>query len=248
MIPSPVEVEAPLRLGLRLVGALNAATPGVHEREGVGRQAVSQYKLRTATCSQRWPWSPWCCGSRSYRWPLPPKTGQGPVAARGTVGGAHGKRPCRIPGSSRACARPRRCASAYLLPCAHGGCSYPCRSSRRLIRELRSVVRSEAFDGVPDVGQEFHRCRGHIDRTLALESVDPSMRVALSLNRIRYRAPPAEAIFLGPARSTKTRCRGGHPRGCRRRHRRAPTLRLHAPTAGKQGPRQLDVMLPGRLA
>ena len=38
MIPPPVEEEAPLRLGLRLVGALNAAKPGMHEYEGVSRR------------------------------------------------------------------------------------------------------------------------------------------------------------------------------------------------------------------
>ena len=38
MVPSSVEVEVPLRLGLRLVGTLNAAEPGLHEREGVGRR------------------------------------------------------------------------------------------------------------------------------------------------------------------------------------------------------------------
>ena len=33
------------------------------------------------------------------------------------------------------------------------------------------------------------------------------MRVASILNRIRYRAPPADASFLRPAKSTKTRYR-----------------------------------------
>ena len=59
MVPPPVEVEAPLRLELQLVGALNAAESGLHEHEGVGPAAVSQNKLRAATGSQRWPWSPW---------------------------------------------------------------------------------------------------------------------------------------------------------------------------------------------
>ena len=38
MVPPPVVVEAPLRRGLRLVGALNAAEPELHEREGVDRR------------------------------------------------------------------------------------------------------------------------------------------------------------------------------------------------------------------
>ena len=50
----------------------------------------------------------------------------------------------------------------------------PADRREHLIREVRPVVRSEAFDSVPDVGQEFRRCRGHIDRTLAPEGVDSS--------------------------------------------------------------------------
>ena len=37
MVPLPVEIEAFPRFGLRLVGALDAAEPDLHEREGVCR-------------------------------------------------------------------------------------------------------------------------------------------------------------------------------------------------------------------
>ena len=36
MIPSPVEVETPLGLRIRLLGAVYAAEAGLHKREGVG--------------------------------------------------------------------------------------------------------------------------------------------------------------------------------------------------------------------
>ena len=43
-----------------------------------------------------------------------------------------------------------------------------------IVHELGPVVRSEAFKSVTDVGQEFRRCRGHLDRTLVPEGVEPS--------------------------------------------------------------------------
>ena len=136
----------------------------------------------------------------------------------------------------------------HLPPCVHGGL-IPANCRKHLIRELRPVVRSEAFDGVMDIGQEFRRCRGHIDRTLAPEGVDPSHARRVILEQDRVQSPPSRSDFPGAGKVNENALqRLGHPRVSRRRHRRTPTLRLHAPIAGKQGPRQLDAMLPGRLA
>ena len=65
----------------------------------------------------------------------------------------------------------------------------PTARRQHLIRELRPVVRSEAFDDVPDVGQNFRRCRGHVDGALAPEGVYPShaCHVILEPNQVQSR-------------------------------------------------------------
>lgn len=49
VVTAYVDVEEPLRLELQLVVALNAAEPGLYEREGCWSVAVSRNMLRTAT-------------------------------------------------------------------------------------------------------------------------------------------------------------------------------------------------------
>ena len=65
----------------------------------------------------------------------------------------------------------------------------PAARREHLIRELCPVVRSKAFDGVPDVGQNFRRCRGHVDRAFSPEGVYPShaRRVILEQDQVRSR-------------------------------------------------------------
>lgn len=64
-----------------------------------------------------------------------------------------------------------------------------------LISELRPAIRSELFEGVPNVSKEFRRYRGDVDRILPPEKLDPSH----TLIRITYRVPPTPGIFLAPA-------------------------------------------------
>ena len=78
----------------------------------------------------------------------------------------------------------------------------PAARREHLIRELRPVVRSEAFYGVPDFGQNFRHCRGHVDRALAPEGVYPShaRRVILEQDQVQRRTH----AYSSPAR---TQCR-----------------------------------------
>ena len=123
----------------------------------------------------------------------------------------------------------------------------PADRGEHFTRELSPVVRSEAFEGVPDVGLECRRCHGHTDRTVAPEGVDPSLARRVILEQSSTEPPLAKAIFVGRQGRQKPAAGLGSKRRSNRRHRRTPTVRLHAPTAGKQGPRQLDVMLSSCL-
>ena len=124
-----------------------------------------------------------------------------------------------------------------------------CNPRERLVHELGAVVRSEAFDGVNNVGQEFRRYRRHVDRILASEGTEPSHARRVILEQDQVQNPPSRSDFPRAGKVNENALQGlGHPRGRRRPHRRTSTLRLHAPTASEQPPRELDVMLPGRLA
>ena len=103
-----------------------------------------------------------------------------------------------------------------------------------LIHELGSFVPSEAFDDVTDVGQEFRRCRGHVDLAPAPEGAEPSHARRVILEQDQAQAPPSRRYFPGAGKVNENALQGlGQPRGSRRRHRRTPSLRLHALTAGR---------------
>ena len=73
--------------------------------------------------------------------------------------------------------------------------------------------------------------------------------IAPIFKQIRYRAPQQKGFCWGRQGQKKQAAGVGScdtKLPCR--HRRSPALRLHAPTAGTQGPRQLDMLLPGLRA
>ena len=64
-----------------------------------------------------------------------------------------------------------------------------------LVRELGPVVRSEAIGGVTDFGQEIRRCRGHVDRALAPEDVEPSHARRVIVEQGQVQSPPKQKRY-----------------------------------------------------
>ena len=151
----------------------------------------------------------------------------------GTSEGAQGKWQCRLPGSSQARARPRRCASGPLIPVC----------SCRVVLSLK-IVAINSFTNLAPLSLRKHStipptsARNFVvavatSITSAPEGAEPSHVRRVILEQDQAQGPPSTRYFPGAGKVNENTLQGlGHPRESRRRHRRTPTLLLHASTVG----------------
>ena len=117
---------------------------------------------------------PWCSSSRSCILPLPPSSGPGSGAARGTVGGLEAGGHAAFLGQSEP-ALNNAVVLGFVNPrVLMARCLVAANFHEHLVHELDCVVRPEALDVTSDVGQEFLRRRNDVGRAVALEGVYPS--------------------------------------------------------------------------